>query len=68
MGGGEGQTMCIMDNLKVATRMEINLNNCRRIKFGPRLKLNCNIYKIICCGLILSLVLFPFVLGYGNVG
>ena len=56
MGGGEGQTMCIMDNLKVATRMEINLNNCRRIKFGPRLKLNCNIYKIICCGLILSLV------------
>ena len=26
----------------------------RRIKFGPRLKLNCNIYKIICCGLILS--------------
>ena len=23
---GEGQTMCIMDNLKVATRMEINLN------------------------------------------
>ena len=40
----------------------------RRIKFGPRLKLNCNIYKIICCGLILSLVLFPFVLGYGNVG
>ena len=28
----------------------------RRIKFGPRLKLNCNIYKIICCGLILSLV------------
>ena len=28
----------------------------RRIKFGPRLKLNCNIYKIICCGLIFSLV------------
>jgi len=28
----------------------------RRIKFGLRLKLNPNIYKIICCGLILSLV------------
>ena len=25
-GVGEGQTMCIMDNLKVATCMEINLN------------------------------------------
>ena len=28
----------------------------RRIKFGLRLKLSRNIYKIICCGLILSLV------------
>lgn len=28
----------------------------RRIKFGPKLKLNRNMYKIICCGLILSLV------------
>ena len=28
----------------------------RRIKFGPTLKLNRKIYKIICCGLILSLV------------
>ena len=28
----------------------------RRIKFGPMLKLNRNIYKIICSGLILSLV------------
>ena len=55
-GVGEGQTTCVMGKLKVVTDTDGNKFKQRRIKFGPRLKLNCNIYKIACCGLILSFV------------
>ena len=53
---GEGQITFIMGNLKDSGDTDGIKFKQRRIKFGPTLKLNRNIHKIICSGLILSLV------------
>ena len=55
-GWGRGGTNNVYYGQSESGDTDENKFKQRRIKFGPRLKLSRNIYKIICCGLILSLV------------
>ena len=55
-GGGRGGANNVYYGQSESGDTDRNKFKQRRIKFGPTLKLNRKIYKIICCGLILSLV------------